>query len=90
MASGSSSRSRAVAMCLVALMLVVLVAGLQPASAARPLRPAGWNAPTSEGEGHADAATGVVDKYAPLLLAMLPRGPVTPSGPSGGTNGDGN
>ncbi|CAL5094244.1 unnamed protein product [Urochloa decumbens] len=28
----------------------------------------------------------VVDKYAPLLLAMLPRAPVPPSGPSGGTN----
>jgi hypothetical protein len=28
----------------------------------------------------------VVDKYAPLLLAMLPRGPAPPSAPSGGTN----
>ncbi|BAF17116.1 uncharacterized protein [Oryza sativa Japonica Group] len=84
----SSSRSRAVAMWLVALMVVFLVAGPQPASAARPLRPAGWNAPSIDGEGH--YASGVVDKYAPLLLSMLPRGPVTPSGPSGGTNGDGN
>ncbi|KAF0927392.1 hypothetical protein E2562_032478 [Oryza meyeriana var. granulata] len=88
MAFRSSRRSRTVAICLVALMLVV-AAALQPASAARPLRPAGWNAPSSDGKGHA-AAAGVVDKYAPLLLAMLPRGSVTPSGPSGGTNGDGN
>ncbi|KAL5232260.1 hypothetical protein ABZP36_031036 [Zizania latifolia] len=76
----------AVAVCLV----VALVVTLQPASAARPLPPAtSWNAPSSVGEGHA-AAAGAIDKYAPLLLAMLPRGPVTPSGPSGGTNNSGN
>ncbi|KAL5202678.1 hypothetical protein ABZP36_013630 [Zizania latifolia] len=83
----SRSSRAAVAVCLVALM--ALLVALQPAHAARPLRPAGWNAPSSVGEGRA-AAAAVVDKYAPLLLSMLPRAPVPPSGPSGGTNELGN
>lgn len=71
-------------MCLVVLLLAV---GLQPSSAARPLRSAGVSAVdvSSEAKDHA-----VVDGYAPLLLTMLPRGPVPPSGPSGGTNEAGN
>uniref|UniRef100_J3M611 Uncharacterized protein n=1 Tax=Oryza brachyantha TaxID=4533 RepID=J3M611_ORYBR len=68
----------------IAFLLVIIAVAAAPASAlppayaARPLRPAAWNAPAS------------VDKYAPLLLSMLPRSTVTPSGPSGGTNGAGN
>ncbi|KAG8085176.1 hypothetical protein GUJ93_ZPchr0010g9247 [Zizania palustris] len=89
MASSRGISRAAVAVCLVLVALVVVT--LQPASAARPLQPAtSWSAPPSSvGEGHA-AGAGVIDKYAPLLLAMLPRGAVTPSGPSGGTNNSGN
>ncbi|KAG8067726.1 hypothetical protein GUJ93_ZPchr0005g15117 [Zizania palustris] len=79
MASRIRSSRAAVAVCVVALM--ALLVSLQPAYAARPLRPAGWNnAPTSR------ARVVVDNKSAPLLLAMLPRAPVPPSGPSGGTN----
>ena len=76
MASSSSARSSRVATCLVLLLLVV---SLREASAARPLRPAGDM--SSEVKDQA-----VLDKYAPLLLAMLPRAPTAPSAPSGGTN----
>ncbi|VAH53694.1 unnamed protein product [Triticum turgidum subsp. durum] len=81
MASSSIARSSCVATCLVLLLLVV---SLREASAARPLRPA-IDMPSEVLKDHV-----IVGKYAPLLLAMLPRGPVTPSGPSGGTNEDGN
>uniref|UniRef100_A0A453DB87 Uncharacterized protein n=3 Tax=Triticinae TaxID=1648030 RepID=A0A453DB87_AEGTS len=80
MASSSSARSSRVATCLVLLLLVV---SLREASAARPLRPAGDV--SSEVKDQA-----IVDKYAPLLLAMLPRAPAPPSAPSGGTNEAGN
>ncbi|VAH38347.1 unnamed protein product [Triticum turgidum subsp. durum] len=83
MASSSSARSSRVATCLVLLLLAV---SLREASAARPLRPA-VDMP-SEVLKVKDQV--IVNKYAPLLLAMLPRGPVTPSGPSGGTNEAGN
>ncbi|XP_062179359.1 uncharacterized protein LOC133883962 [Phragmites australis] len=76
--------SRYVAMSLALLLLM----SLRPSSA-RLLRPTG-NDGEGVSRGIVDAAKevkeAVVDKYAPLLLAMLPRGPVTPSGPSGGTN----
>ena len=75
-ASSSSARSSRVATCLV---LVLLLVSLREASAARPLRPAGDV--SSEVKDQV-----VVDKYAPLLLAMLPRAPTPPSAPSGGTN----
>ncbi|KAM3390983.1 hypothetical protein ACQJBY_012562 [Aegilops geniculata] len=82
MASSSSARSSRVATCLVLLLLLV---SLREASAAKPLRPA-VDMPSEE----VLKDQVIVDKYAPLLLAMLPRGPVTPSGPSGGTNEAGN
>ncbi|PWZ10476.1 hypothetical protein Zm00014a_044662 [Zea mays] len=76
----SRSRSAYVPVCLVALLLL---ASLRPSSA-RLLRP-----PMGR-DGAIDVAMevkdAVVDKYAPLLLAMLPRGPAPPSAPSGGTN----
>ena len=82
MASRSAQRSRTtyVTMCLALLLLV----SLRPSSA-RLLRP------TGNGDGAAidvarEVKDAVVDKYAPLLLSMLPRAPVPPSGPSGGTN----
>ncbi|KAM3371373.1 hypothetical protein ACQJBY_018661 [Aegilops geniculata] len=74
--SSSSALSSRVATCLVLLLLVV---SMREASAARPLRPAGDV--YSEVKDQA-----VVDKYALLLLAMLPRAPTPPSAPSGGTN----
>ena len=80
--SSSSARSSCVATCLVLLLLVV---SLREASAARPLRPAG---DVSSEVKEKDQA--VVDKYTPLLLAMLPRAPTPPSAPSGGTNEAGN
>lgn len=74
-------------MVIMCLALAVLLS-LQP-STARLLRPTG----NDTGRGSADVGNtpqlvkeSVVDKYAPLLLAMLPRGTVPPSGPSGGTN----
>ncbi|XP_037489809.1 uncharacterized protein LOC119368748 [Triticum dicoccoides] len=81
MASSSSARSSRAATCLVLLLLVV---SLREASAARPLRPA-VDMPSEVPKDQV-----IVDKYAPLLLAMLPRGPVPPSAPSGGTNEAGN
>ncbi|KAF7004616.1 hypothetical protein CFC21_019823 [Triticum aestivum] len=70
MASSSpSDRSSRVATCLV---LILLVVTLREASATRPLRPA---------DDVKDQA--IVDKYAPLLLTMLPRGPAPPLAPSG-------
>lgn len=64
-------------------LALLLLVSLRPSSA-RLLQP------TGEDGGAVDVARevkeAVVDKYAPLLLAMLPRGPVPPSGPSGGTN----
>ena len=82
MASSRAQRSRTtyVPVCLALLLLV----SLRPSSA-RLLRP------TGNGDGAAidvarEVKDAVVDKYAPLLLAMLPRAPVPPSGPSGGTN----
>ena len=74
--SSSSARSSRVATCLV---LVLLLVSMRGASAARPLPPAGDV--SSEVKDQA-----VVGKYAPLLLAMLPRAPTPPSAPSGGTN----
>ncbi|EMS48980.1 hypothetical protein TRIUR3_04720 [Triticum urartu] len=76
MAFSSSARSSRVATCLV---LILLVVSLREASVMRPLRPAG---------DVKDQA--IDDKYAPLLLTMLPRGPAPPSAPSGGMNEDGN
>ncbi|CAN6355621.1 unnamed protein product [Urochloa humidicola] len=80
MASGSTHVSRA---CVPVCLALILLVSLRPSSA-RLLRPAG-----NDG-GAIDVAKEVkevvVDKYAPLLLAMLPRAPVPPSGPSGGTN----
>ncbi|KQK06870.1 hypothetical protein BRADI_2g30818v3 [Brachypodium distachyon] len=65
-----------------AVLLLLLAVSLQP-SAARLLRPVGGGDADvpSEVKGHL-----VVDKYTPLLLTMLPRGPAPPSAPSGGTN----
>ncbi|KAE8811361.1 hypothetical protein D1007_11733 [Hordeum vulgare] len=81
MASSSTAGSSRVAICLV---LILLAISLREASAAaRPLRPAGDV--SSEVKDQA-----IVDKYAPLLLAMLPRAPTPPSAPSGGTNEAGN
>ncbi|KAF7011992.1 hypothetical protein CFC21_026235 [Triticum aestivum] len=80
MSSSSSARSSRVATCLV---LVLLLVSLREASAGRLLLPAGDL--SSEVKDQA-----VVDKYAPLLLAMLPRAPTPPSAPSGGTNEAGN
>ncbi|KAI5010005.1 hypothetical protein ZWY2020_012142 [Hordeum vulgare] len=80
MASSSSDRSSRAATCL---LLVLLLVSLQEASAARPLRATG----VRTGDVMDQA---IVDKYAPLLLAMLPRGPSPPSAPSGGTNEAGN
>ncbi|KAM3390979.1 hypothetical protein ACQJBY_012558 [Aegilops geniculata] len=74
--SSSSARSSCVATCLVLLLLVV---SMPEASAARPLSPAG-----DVSNEVRDQA--VVGKYAPILLAMLPRAPTPPSAPSGGTN----
>ncbi|KAF8720134.1 hypothetical protein HU200_024916 [Digitaria exilis] len=81
MASRSTQRNRTsyVPVCLALLLLVSL-----RTYSARLLRP------TGNSDGAIDVAKemkeAVVDKYAPLLLAMLPRAQVPPSGPSGGTN----
>ncbi|XP_044329216.1 uncharacterized protein [Triticum aestivum] len=80
--SSSSARSSRIATCLV---LVLLVVSLREASAGRPLRPARDVSSDSELKDQA-----IVDKYAPLLPTMLPRGLAPPSAPSGGTNEAGN
>ena len=73
-----ASRSPYVPVCLALLLL----ASLRPSSA-RLLRSMGSDGAIDVTREVKDA---VVDKYAPLLLAMLPRGPSPPSAPSGGTN----
>uniref|UniRef100_R7VZ48 Uncharacterized protein n=1 Tax=Aegilops tauschii TaxID=37682 RepID=R7VZ48_AEGTA len=55
------------------------------ASAGRLLRPGRDVSSDSELKDQA-----IVDKYAPLLPTMLPRGLAPPSAPSGGTNEAGN
>ncbi|CAL4907412.1 unnamed protein product [Urochloa decumbens] len=81
MASRSTQRTRRtyLPMCLALLLLV----SLRPSSA-RLLQPA-ENDCGAIGVAR-EMKEAVVDKYAPLLLAMLPRAPVPPSSPSGGTN----
>jgi hypothetical protein len=76
-----SNRTYLAAMCLALLLLI----SVRPSSA-RLLRPTanydGEVVASRISSAHVDTEV----KYAPLLLSMLPRGPVTPSGPSGGTN----
>ncbi|KAJ1262313.1 hypothetical protein BS78_09G096900 [Paspalum vaginatum] len=80
-----ASRSTCGPVCLALLLLLV---SLRPSSARLLREP---TAADDDGGGTIDVARqakeAIVDKYAPLLLAMLPRGPVPPSAPSGGTNG---
>ncbi|PUZ66583.1 hypothetical protein GQ55_3G329500 [Panicum hallii var. hallii] len=82
MASHRAQRSRTtyVPVCLALLLLV----SLRPSSA-RLLRPTG-NDDAAAINVAREVKDAVVDKYASLLLAMLPRAPMPPSGPSGGTN----
>ncbi|KAL6865089.1 hypothetical protein ACP4OV_016240 [Aristida adscensionis] len=88
---GTNQRSLCAAVC-----LAVLVAGSLRPSAARLLHPEGNDdchedvvvvaGAAVDVAAMAEKEAAVVDKYAPLLLTMLPRAPVPPSGPSGGTN----
>ncbi|CAN6328687.1 unnamed protein product [Urochloa humidicola] len=70
--------------CVPVCLALLLLVSLRPSSA-RLLRPAGNGGGATDVAGEVKEVV-VVDKYAPLLLAMLPRAPVPPSGPSGGTN----
>ncbi|KAK3139081.1 hypothetical protein QOZ80_5AG0377510 [Eleusine coracana subsp. coracana] len=66
-------------------LALVLFLSLQPSSA-RLLRSMGSNNDFTSRGGSVDVATQVKESVAPFLLAMLPRGTMPPSGPSGGTN----
>ncbi|WVZ97924.1 hypothetical protein U9M48_043424 [Paspalum notatum var. saurae] len=78
-----ASRSTCVPVCLALLLLLVT---LRPSSARLLREPTTVNDDGGAIDVARQAKEAIVDKYAPLLLAMLPRGPVPPSAPSGGTN----